>query len=335
VPADGVRESESGAADARTAVAEGGSARDWLSVYLKGIAMGAADTVPGVSGGTIALITGIYERLIDALTGLDPRALGHLPRLHRPGGRRGLLEDLRAMDVGFLVVLGLGALTSLLVLSRLAHGALLSYRAETYAFFFGLIAASAVVLYAQFQLGSLRQVGAGLAGFGLAFLLAGASSNGFLPSALPVIFLIGALTITATILPGVSGAFVLVLLGKYEFLTGVLTDFVDAVIGVPTAGVTAALVDTGAVVVVFGIGAVVGLLTIAHVIRWALEHFRRGTLVFLVSLMVGSLRLPVAEVRSSLAGWSVTAAGGVVLAAAVGAAAVLVLDRYTADLEYA
>ena len=83
-------------------------ARGWLAVYLKGACMGAADTVPGVSGGTIAVILGVYERLIAALTSVDPRAVGHLASVHTPEGRAAIAEDLLRMDAPFLSVLGAG-----------------------------------------------------------------------------------------------------------------------------------------------------------------------------------------------------------------------------------
>ncbi|MFB6294326.1 MAG: DUF368 domain-containing protein, partial [Candidatus Nanohaloarchaea archaeon] len=128
---------------------ETGSLRDWLVVYAKGVLMGAADTVPGVSGGTIALITGIYERLVDAVASLDPAPLRHVPRLHREAARRRLLADLRDRDIAFLAVLGLGVATAVVLLSRFMHTALVQYPGPTNALFFGLIAASAAVLYTE------------------------------------------------------------------------------------------------------------------------------------------------------------------------------------------
>ncbi|PSP46173.1 DUF368 domain-containing protein, partial [Halobacteriales archaeon QH_6_66_25] len=118
-----------------------------MVIYLKGLAMGLADSVPGVSGGTIALITGIYERLIRAITRLDPAVLEVVPRLSTRAGCQELLERLREMDTLFLIVLGTGMFTAIISVSRVAEIALESFRAPTFAFFFGLIAASAVALY--------------------------------------------------------------------------------------------------------------------------------------------------------------------------------------------
>jgi len=321
----------SGSTDAATAGA--GPLRGLGSVYLKGVAMGAADTIPGVSGGTIALITGIYERFVRALTRLDPRVLRHLPGLHRVEGRRALLADLREMDVFFLVALGLGVLTAVLTLSRVVHAALVGFRASTFAFFFGLIAASAVVLYDAVDVSTPGQVGAALAGFVFAFLVAGVSGASAVPHDLPVVFLAGAVGITAMVLPGVSGAFILLLLGQYTYLTGVLSEFVDAVLATLTGG-SGPLVSLGAVVVVFVAGASVGILTVAHLIRRALDTYRAATLAFLVSLMVGSLRLPVVEVLENVGAWTPLSAAAIGGAGLIGALAVLVLDRYTGDLGY-
>jgi putative membrane protein len=129
------------------------AAREWAAVYLKGAAMGAADAVPGVSGGTIALITGIYERLVGAIAALDPEdAVALLPLLPRLGSRnareelRGSLTD---MEVPFLLVLGVGVLTAVITVANAVDVAYHQYPGLTFAFFFGLIAASVVVLLGE------------------------------------------------------------------------------------------------------------------------------------------------------------------------------------------
>jgi len=326
---DGSTETPTGDTSASTTLHE------LLVVYLKGVAMGAADTVPGVSGGTIALIVGVYERLIRAITALDPRVLGHLTALHRPQGRQALWRDLRRMDVFFLAALGLGVVTSVVVLSRVVHAAYQLYEPQTFAFFFGLIAASAVVLRDQFNLGSPGRAGAAVLGFAVAFVLAGASSSGAFGHGLSVVFLAGAVAVSAMVLPGVSGAFILLLLGQYAYLTGTLSRFVDDLLVAATGGSATGLTAGATVVVTFVVGAVVGLLTVAHLVRRALDRYRVATLAFLVSLMVGSLRLPVERVIEGVGVWSPASALSVVAPAVVGATAVLVLDRYTDDLKYA
>jgi len=317
---------EPAAARERRAVA----VREWLAVYLKGVLMGAADAVPGVSGGTIALITGIYERLIDAVTALDIGLLALVFGAHTGEGRSRLRAGLVEADVGFLVVLGTGIVTAVVTVSRLLDYALGTARGLTFAFFFGLIAASAVVLYRQVALDSADSVVAAVAGFVVAFLLTDPTLGGALPNTLPVVFLAGAIAVSAMVLPGISGSFLLLLLGQYEFLVDTLTAFVDGLIALGRDG----LLEAGATVVTFVAGAVVGLLSVAHAVNWALEARREATLAFLVSLMVGALRLPVAEVAASTPEWTAAAAAGVLGAALVGGVAVLLADHYTDDLEY-
>lgn len=302
--------------------------RAWLTVYFKGLAMGAADSVPGVSGGTIALITGIYERLIDALTALDPRVLERVPELGTSDGRQGFVADLRRMDVFFLVVLGLGVATSIVTISRVVHTALEMARPQTFAFFFGLIAASAVVLYDQLSLETPLEIGSAVAGFLLAFFVTGISNGAGFGHALPLIFVAGAVAISAMVLPGISGAFLLILFGQYEYLTGVLTALVDGLLAFGADDLLANM----AVVVTFGGGAVIGLFTVAHVVRRALDEYREATIAFLVSLMVGSLRLPLVEVVGGVDPAALPAVTTALGAALAGGLAVLLLDYYTEDL---
>lgn len=306
--------------------------RELFVVYLKGLAMGAADTVPGVSGGTIALVVGIYDRLIRALTALDPRELEGVTEIHEPEGRRALLASLERMDAFFLVALGLGVLTAVVALAQLAHLAFTEFPVATYAFFCGLIAASAVVLYGEIEDWTRRRVAVAVVGVLLAAAITTVTASG-VSHAYPAIFLAGAIAICAMVLPGVSGAFFLVVLGQYEYLTGTLDALVDGLVDVFEGGSLAAVLEAATVVAVFCSGAVVGLFTMAHAVRFALDRYRAATLAFLVSLMVGGLRLPIVRLLEHADGSSgeVVAAVG---AASVGCAAVLLVDRYTDDIAY-
>ncbi len=304
----------------------------WVVVYLKGVAMGLADSVPGVSGGTIALVTGIYERLVTAIASADPRIVTHALRPHDGAERAALLDGLHEMDLPFLLVLGTGIGSAVVVASQGLAVALETHTGLTYAFFFGLIAASAAVLSGEVSLATPRRATLAAVGVLAAAVLTGETAASA-PHTAPVLFVTGAIAITAMVLPGVSGAFLLIVLGQYEFMVETLEAFVDAVAGLATGGRPAALVDPATVVVVFGAGAGVGLLTVAHAIRWALDRYRAATLTLLVSLMVGGLRLPAQRVLASDP-TTPAAAAGVVAAATVGAGAVLALDRYTEDLGY-
>ncbi|MFC7233951.1 DUF368 domain-containing protein [Halosegnis marinus] len=312
---------------------EAGGVRGTLAVYLKGVCMGAADAVPGVSGGTIALIVGVYERLVGAITALDPRALEHVPRLHTRDGRRALSRDLVAMDVPFLLALGLGVVTAVAAMSGVMHVAVTEYPVGTYAFFFGLIGASAVVLRDELAVRNPRGAAVAVAGFLFAFLLSGATASAEGSHALPVIFLSGAVAVSAMILPGVSGSFILYLLGQYEYMTGVPGDFLAALVAA-AGGDPSGVVPTGTVVATFVTGALLGLLTVSHAVKYALANYRRATLTFLVALIVGALRAPALEVGGNVTAWTLPVTALVVGAAAVGAGLVLGLDYVTDDLDY-
>ncbi len=322
------------ASEPRRARATTGSARDWLAVYAKGVAMGAADTVPGVSGGTIALITGIYERLVSAIAALDAGLARDALGVADARGRQRLREALARADVAFLAVLGLGILTAVLTVSRGVGFALEAYRAPTNAFFFGLIAASAVVLYGEVALDTPRRWAAAALAAGFAFWLTGSTAGGDVSHAWPVIVGAGAVTSSAMLLPGISGAALLYVLGQYEYLIDALHGFVGALADLLAGGDPAAALATGTVVATFLAGVAVGLVTVAHAVRYALRRDRGTTLTVLVSLMVGALRLPAAEVLANTPRWTPAAAAAVAVAALAGAGIVLALDRYTDDLEY-
>jgi putative membrane protein len=309
--------------------------RDWLGVFLKGIAMGIADSVPGISGGTIALITGIYERLIRVVTRLDPSVAWLVPQLYRRSTRATFFQRLREMDAWFLVVLGTGVLSAVVTVARGAEYALEQFPGPTFAFFFGLIAASAVVLADRQWLSSPGRVLAAGAGFLIAFLVAGAAAEGLLPNTLPVVFAAGVIGICGMILPGISGSLILLLLGQYDYLIETLNGFVDGLLLLARGTVDEGLIEGGTTIATFLSGAVVGVFTVAYVVRWSLERYRRATFAFLVSLMLGSLRFPALEIAKTADGGSPGWLFAIVAAAIAGACAVLLLDYYSEDVSYA
>nr|WP_313685861.1 DUF368 domain-containing protein [Halobellus sp. DFY28] len=308
----------------------------WLVVYLKGVCMGAADAVPGVSGGTIALVTGIYERLIVAITAVSPARIYAVLTGILPDRRADAIEALRAVDAGFLVVLGAGIATAIVTITRVVHIGIQTVPVVTFGFFFGLIAASAWVLFSEVAVDTPARVGAAIAGFVFAFVVSGRAAA-TLGTGLPVTVVAGAIAVSAMILPGVSGSLLLIILGQYEYMTGTLSSFVDALLALVTGGPIAPLREHGAVVVAFLLGAVVGLFTVAHAVRWALARARAATLAFLVALIVGALRAPVARAGTHLAElgrtWTPTAVAAFSAAAVVGALLVVLLDRYTGIAE--
>jgi len=310
--------------------------RDWITLYLKGIAMGSADAVPGVSGGTIALIVGIYERLIAAVTAVDPDRIRRVLAGVRPANFPDARAAFREVDGAFLLVLGAGIATAVVVVLSGVDYLLATRPVATYGFFFGLIAASAAVLLGDVALDTPRRKAAALAGFTLAFLASGAAATS-LGNPLPLVFVAGAVAVSAMVLPGISGSLLLVVLGQYEYMSGTVGRAIDGLAALALGNGTDALAETLPPVATFLAGGVVGLFTIAHAVRYALERARAATLAFLVSLVVGALRAPVVEVSVRLAesgeSWR-AAAPRFALAALVGATLVLVLDRYSAAIEY-
>ena len=310
--------------------------RAWLALYLKGLAMGAADAVPGVSGGTIALIVGIYERLITAVTAIDLARIRRICSGVVAGNRPDALAAFKEADGGFLVVLLAGILSAVVAVLRLVEVLLVSVPVVTYGFFFGLIGASAAVLFGAVDVGTPARKAAALAGFAVAFLTSGYAATA-LGHALPVVFLSGAVAVSAMVLPGVSGSLFLVILGQYEYMTRSLSAFLDAVAGVLLGNGGDELVTAAPPVVTFLAGGVVGVFTVAHGVRYALKRARAATLAFLVSLVVGALRAPVVEVSLRLAESGETWASATprfAVAAVGGAIAVLVVDRYAGVVEH-
>ncbi|WP_435063300.1 DUF368 domain-containing protein [Halobaculum sp. EA56] len=293
--------------------------------------MGTADAVPGVSGGTVALITGIYDRLIAAVTAATPalarRALDGLL-----GDRAELRRVWTAVDGWFLLALGAGIATAILTVTRALHVALETEPVLTYGFFFGLIGASAVVLRGEFRVDTRGRAAAAVAGVAIAFVASGRASAALGETALAT-FLAGAVAVSAMILPGISGSLLLVILGQYDRMTGALSSFVDALLAVVTGGPVATVVETGVPVVAFLAGGVVGLLTVAHAVRAALSARRAATLAFLIGLVIGALRAPVVRVGEEAGAWTAGIAAEFAVAAVVGAAAVFALDRLAGGID--
>ncbi len=238
-------------------------------IFLRGLLMGMADIVPGISGGTIALITGIYERLIFAIKGISIRFLVYLFK----GDRENARKHLFSMDLQFLVTLCLGIFTAFMVLSRVIVYLMGVYPSGTYAFFFGLIVASAGFVYRQLGSISLKTLISGAAGFIFAFLFVGLGTFQTTHS-LPVIFISGLVAVCAMIIPGISGAFMLFFMGQYEYMLGALQ-----VIDIITLST-------------FMVGALIGLFGMARVLSYLLKKRKSVTMSFLIGLMIGALRMP-------------------------------------------
>ncbi|MFB6142945.1 MAG: DUF368 domain-containing protein [Halorientalis sp.] len=307
-------------------------AREWASTFLIGLFMGSADAVPGVSGGTIALIAGIYERLVTAITAVTPRrVVGFLAALVPfvgDGGFRDAVGVVEEVDGWFLLALLGGVVTAVVVVTRVVHWADRTHPVVLFGFFFGLIAASAVVLLRAITVRTAGAALAGVVGFLVAFLLSGATEV-LTGGGLLVVFAAGTVSVSAMILPGISGSLLLVILGQYTRLSAALSRFVDGLVAAASGG--ALDTDAGTVVVTFVLGGLVGLVTVSRAVRAALDRNREATLAFLVALVVGGLRAPVERVRE--VGFSPTVLATFLGVAVVGAVAVLLLDWYAPDFE--
>lgn len=230
--------------------------------------MGAADVVPGVSGGTVALVVGIYERLVATIR-LFAGAAGHLLRLDLSGAR----ARLAAVDWGFIVPLLAGIAVAFVTLARLIEGLLEDHPVEVAAVFFGLVAASVWVAFGYLKRPDVSLIPVVLVAAVATFLLLGLRGGEATDPALLAVFGAGALAICAMILPGVSGSFILLMIGMYDYMLAALNDRDIAVAGV------------------FIAGAAIGLALFSSVLDRLLRGFHDIVLAALIGLMVGSLRV--------------------------------------------
>jgi putative membrane protein len=244
------------------------SARKAVNLALKGLCMGSADVIPGVSGGTIALITGIYEDLIGALRSIDTKVVQQVLVLDIKG-------VVAKVHVRFLLALFSGILVAILSLARLMNYLLHHHPVATWSLFFGLIVASTIMVG--------KHVSNWFGKAGISFvtgIIAATIIVNLIPMQTPedlwFIFFCGIVAICAMILPGISGAFILLILGKYEYVTGALKD--------------PFLPQNLIVILVFCIGCGIGLLGFSRVLNYLLQKFHNLTLAFLAGLIAGSLQ---------------------------------------------
>ncbi|AVR45915.1 DUF368 domain-containing protein [Christiangramia fulva] len=236
---------------------------DYFKITLKGMAMGAADVVPGVSGGTIAFISGIYEELIATIGGVKIE-------LFSTWKNEGFKSMWKELNGNFIIALFAGILVSIFTLMRLANYLLENHPVLIWSFFFGLVLSSIWFVAKQIPKWNFKIVLALILGAALAYYIVSLppmhTSSSYL-----FIFFSGALAICAMILPGISGAFILVLLGAYKSITEAVHDFDFKTIAS------------------FGIGAVIGLLSFSRLLKWLFEHYGNITLAALTGFIAGSL----------------------------------------------
>lgn len=240
------------------------SRQHWLGLYLRGVAMGAADLVPGVSGGTIALITGIYDRFIAAIASVGIDAL----RMVLSGRIKSAWAH---VDGNFLLAVGGGILSSIALLASLLNWLILNYPLPLWSLFCGLILASALHLFYESRLDwAARDYALWLVGIGVA-LIVGLMQATQLPVSQVSIFLAGAIAISAMLLPGISGSFLLLILGMYQPVITALVNLDVIILGV------------------FALGCISGLLVFSRVLKVLLARAQRATMAILYGFLLGSV----------------------------------------------
>ncbi|MBQ4415094.1 MAG: DUF368 domain-containing protein, partial [Methanomicrobium sp.] len=254
---------------------------EYLLILVRGFLMGACDIIPGVSGGTIALLTGIYERLVTAIGNIRPDVL--LKTFFTD--RKAFVAELKYMDFFFLVILVSGIVIAAVTVSKIISMLLESYTAFTYSFFFGLILASAVLIL--LEIGSVESRGNKIAVLGSALVglvigyLVGGLEPAMLGHSLPVLFLTGMVAFCAMILPGISGAYITLICNQYEYLLNCIH--------------TMNIVP----LIVFSAGGILGILGFTKLLKFLLSRYHAAMLAMLTGLMIGTSRLLIGKVELS------------------------------------
>lgn len=234
-----------------------------IATFLNGLAMGAANVIPGVSGGTIALITGIYERLINGIKRCDPKAL----KMVLTGKFKAAWEY---VDGQFLAALMFGVAVSIVTLARLFEYLLEHHERLTMAFFFGLILLSIVYVaqrITEWKASVWVALGIGaVVAIGIAFLAPASENSGFI-----YVFICGIAAISSMILPGLSGSFVLIIMGNYSLVLGAINTFNLGIL-IPLA-----------------LGCGFGLIAFSHILSWVFKHYANHTLAVMTGFVIGSL----------------------------------------------
>ena len=238
--------------------------KDYAVLALKGMGMGAADVVPGVSGGTIAFIVGIYDELIDSIKSINGKSL----KLLFTGK---WVAFWKAINANFLLSIIAGIGISIFSLAKIITWLLTDHPILVWSFFFGLVLASTWFVSKDIKKWDWKTILSYIIGIVIAFYIT-VATPAETPSNLFFIFLCGAIAICAMILPGISGAFILLLLGKYQYIMQAVGD-----LNIP-------------VIVIFVVGAAAGIISFSHLLSWLLKRWHDVTVAVLMGFMVGSLK---------------------------------------------
>ncbi|WP_259386325.1 DUF368 domain-containing protein [Pseudoalteromonas sp. MSK9-3] len=241
------------------------SIKDYVFLFLKGAGMGAADVVPGVSGGTIAFITGIYTRFLAAIKSVNLEAL----RLLRKSGCK---ASWQYIDGTFLLTVFAGLITSAVSLAKVITYLLANHQLLVWSFFFGLILASFIYIAKQIEQWRLHTMISCLIGVVIAYLITSLAPAEAEPHTW-LYFVSGAIAVCAMILPGISGSFILLLLGMYSHVLTAITD------------------KELSLIALFLLGCVVGLMLFSRFLSWLLNQYQQITFALLAGFLLGSLNL--------------------------------------------
>ena len=237
----------------------------YLLLFLKGAAMGAADVVPGVSGGTIAFVSGIYVELIDTIKSINIKALKVLRS-------EGVAAAWAHINGKFLVTLLAGILTSLFSLAKVMQYLLVAHPLPLWSFFTGLIVGSVIYLMRQHPPARMTDKGLFVLGVVIAYGISIAPAITLQGDHLTM-FLAGSIALCAMILPGISGSFILVLLGLYPVFIGAIVNF---------------QLD---ILIVFALGGVIGLMAFSRLLSWLLDHYQSAVIATMCGFLVGTLNV--------------------------------------------
>jgi len=241
--------------------------------------MGICDIIPGISGGTIAFITGIYARLINAVKGFSLKLVYDILTYPINRNSDSLKEDIKELDLVFLTILMLGIASAFLVTSRVIKFLMEEYFAYTLSFFIGLILASSKTIFEHIEDHSTKNIL-----FCVLGLILGVVSSMLVPltvtPSLGYVFLGGFCAINAMFLPGISGAFILLIMGLYEFMVNVLNDILNNI----------------GYFLVFAAGASLGAFTISRIVSFLFKRNKCRTLYVLLGLVIGALGTPIRKI---------------------------------------
>jgi len=250
---------------------------DYITITLKGIAMGAADVVPGVSGGTIAFISGIYQELIDSINKVDFSFFSNWKK-------EGLKTAWNKINGNFLLALLSGIAISILSLSKLITYLLSNHPILVWSFFFGLVIASVFFVGKQITNYSAKTMFALLLGTIISYLITIVNPVAS-PDSYPYLFLSGFIAIIAMILPGISGAFILLLMGSYETVISTINQFRTSLFSLDLEILQQSILKLAT----FAVGAILGLKLFSKILHWLFNKHKNVTLALLTGFMVGSL----------------------------------------------